>query len=65
MVRVARLLADKSAASRDGQAGQGLAEYAMILALIAMVAIIALTMLGADIAATLDYIGSTIQKSRP
>jgi Flp pilus assembly pilin Flp len=45
--------------------GQGLAEYALILALIALAAIVALMMLGADILGTLSYIGATIQKSRP
>ena len=65
MVRVARLLAGNRAASRGGQAGQGLAEYALILALIALAAIVALMMLGADILGTLSYIGATIQKSRP
>jgi pilus assembly protein Flp/PilA len=40
--------------------GQGLAEYALILALIAIVAIIALTFLGTQISAILSYIGSVI-----
>ena len=35
---------------RDGEAGQGLAEYALILALIALVCIIALRQLGVSIA---------------
>jgi Flp pilus assembly pilin Flp len=41
-------------------AGQGLAEYALILALIAIVAIIALTFLGVQISAILSYIGSVV-----
>ena len=40
--------------------GQGLAEYALILALIAIVAIIALTFLGTQISSILSYIGSVI-----
>jgi Flp pilus assembly pilin Flp len=42
------------------EAGQGLAEYALILALIAIVAILALTFLGVQISAILSYIGSVI-----
>ena len=40
--------------------GQGLAEYALILALIAIVAILALTFLGTQISQILSYIGSVI-----
>ncbi len=40
--------------------GQGLAEYALILALIAIVAIAALIFLGAQITAILDSIGNAI-----
>jgi Flp pilus assembly pilin Flp len=40
--------------------GQGLAEYALILALIAIVAIIALTFLGVQISSILSYIGSVV-----
>jgi Flp pilus assembly pilin Flp len=40
--------------------GQGLAEYALILALIAIVSILALTFLGVQISAILSYIGSAI-----
>lgn len=40
--------------------GQGLAEYALILALIAIVAILALTFLGTQISQILSYIGSAI-----
>ena len=44
----------------DGEAGQGLAEYALILALIAVVAIGALLFLGGEIAQVLSTIGATI-----
>ena len=42
------------------QEGQGLAEYALILALIAIVTILALTFLGTQISQILSYIGSVI-----
>jgi pilus assembly protein Flp/PilA len=40
--------------------GQGLAEYALILALIAVIAIAALVFLGSQIASALSYIGSVL-----
>jgi len=40
--------------------GQGLAEYALILALIAVVAILALTFLGTQVRDILDSIGKQI-----
>lgn len=40
--------------------GQGLAEYALILALIAIVAILALIFLGTQISTILSYIGAAI-----
>lgn len=40
--------------------GQGLAEYALILALIAIVAIVALTLLGDEIAGFLSQIGASL-----
>ena len=40
--------------------GQGLAEYALILALIAIVAILALLFLGGQISSILSVIGSSI-----
>jgi Flp pilus assembly pilin Flp len=43
--------------------GQGLAEYALILALIAIVAILSMIFLGDAIASLMDYIGSTIDAS--
>ncbi len=45
---------------RDGR-GQGLAEYALILALIAIVAIIALIFLGSQVSDKLSVIGSSLQ----
>jgi pilus assembly protein Flp/PilA len=43
-----------------GQAGQGLAEYALILALIAVLAILALTFLGGQINQILSEVGTAI-----
>jgi pilus assembly protein Flp/PilA len=40
--------------------GQGLAEYALILALIAVVAIIALIFLGNQVSGILNHVGSSI-----
>jgi len=45
--------------SRD-ERGQGLAEYALILALIAVLAILALTFLGAQINQILSDVGTAI-----
>lgn len=42
------------------EGGQGLAEYALILALIAVVAILALTFLGTAISSILSYVGSVV-----
>jgi Flp pilus assembly pilin Flp len=56
---VARLAA-RLAAARGRQEGQGLAEYSMILALIAIVAIASVTILGTDIASTLSFVGSSV-----
>jgi len=49
----ARLLAGR-------EEGQGLAEYALILALIAIVSIVALTFLGGQIASILSNIGANL-----
>jgi len=46
-------------ASRPGH-GQGLAEYALILALIAIIAIVALIYLGGKISGILHTVGSSI-----
>ena len=45
--------------NRDEE-GQGLAEYALILALIAIVAIIALIFLGSQISSILSTVGSSV-----
>jgi pilus assembly protein Flp/PilA len=45
---------------RDREEGQALVEYALILALIAVVSIGALTALGTNVNAILDYIQSQI-----
>jgi pilus assembly protein Flp/PilA len=42
------------------QCGQGLAEYALILALIAIVAIVALIFLGGQISKTLSTVGNSV-----
>jgi Flp pilus assembly pilin Flp len=44
----------------DAQVGQGLAEYALILALIAIVAIVALLFLGTQISDKLSVVGNAI-----
>jgi Flp pilus assembly pilin Flp len=44
----------------DREAGQGLAEYALILALIAIVSIVALLFLGTQISDKLSIIGSAV-----
>lgn len=46
-------------AIRD-EGGQGLAEYALILSLIAIIAILALIFLGEQISGILSYIGAQI-----
>ena len=44
----------------DREGGQGLAEYALILALIAIIAIVALIFLGNNINTILSDVGNTI-----
>jgi pilus assembly protein Flp/PilA len=46
--------------NRRDEEGQGLAEYALILALIAIVAIIALLFLGGAISQVLSTVGSSV-----
>ena len=46
--------------SADGEKGQGLAEYALILGLIAIVAILSLIFLGDTINDLMSYLGSTV-----
>jgi pilus assembly protein Flp/PilA len=48
------------ASLRREEAGQGLAEYALILALIAIVAIIALLFLGGQISDILHQVGASV-----
>ena len=52
-------LAIMNVLNRDEE-GQGLAEYALILALIAIVAIIALIFLGNQVSKTLSTVGASI-----
>ena len=46
--------------NRDEEEGQGLAEYALILALIAIVAIIALIFLGSQVSKILSTVGGSV-----
>ena len=48
------------ASFRRDEEGQGLAEYALILALIAIVAIIALIFLGSQVSKILSTVGSSV-----
>jgi len=48
------------ASFHSDEEGQGLAEYALILALIAIVAIVALLFLGGQISKILSIIGSSV-----
>ena len=48
------------AAFRRDEEGQGLAEYALILALIAIVAIVALIFLGGEISKILNTVGTSV-----
>ena len=48
------------ASFRKDEEGQGLAEYALILALIAIVAIIALIFLGGQVSTILSKVGNSI-----
>jgi pilus assembly protein Flp/PilA len=50
---------------RGDEDGQGLAEYALILALIAIVAIVALLFLGSQISDQMSIIGTTLQSHAP
>ena len=45
---------------RDDEEGQGLAEYALILALIAIVAIVALIFLGSQVSKILSNVGNSV-----
>ena len=50
----------RSVTGRDDEDGQGLAEYALILALIAVVSIVALLYLGSQISDKLSVIGDAL-----
>ena len=51
--------------ARDDEGGQGLAEYALILALIAIAAIVALLFLGSQVSSQLSIIGTTLESQAP
>ena len=59
MIRFWRLVGRVEQALR-GDDGQGLAEYALILALIAIVAIIALIFLGSQVSGILSTVGASV-----
>jgi Flp pilus assembly pilin Flp len=64
LTEVFRKLAErKPAQPAQGEEGQGLAEYALILGLIAIVAIISLIFLGDTINGLMSFIGSTVAES--
>jgi len=44
----------------ENETGQGLAEYGLILSLVAIVAIIALIFLGAQVSAVLSTVGNSV-----
>lgn len=60
MNAVAIMAAVVGQSSRDHSRGQGLAEYALILALIAIVAIVALVFLGGQIQTILSTISRSV-----
>jgi pilus assembly protein Flp/PilA len=64
MDRLTPLLAFFDRFRRD-EDGQGLAEYALILALIAIVAIVALLYLGSQISDKLSIVGSQLDSVTP
>ena len=64
MTPVTRILAVIDRFRRQDD-GQGLAEYALILALIAIVAIVALLFLGTQISDKLSIVGSTLNSVAP
>ena len=54
------LITSLIASIRTDEEGQGLAEYALILALIAIVAIIALIFLGSQVSSILSDVGNSV-----
>ena len=65
MLDVKARLAVMLAEARGRQDGQGLAEYSLVLGLIAIVAIVALLTLGSAITGTLHYDWTHIQQAAP
>ena len=55
-----QLLALVASVTTRDEEGQGLAEYALILALIAIVAIVALIFLGTQVSGILDTVGKSV-----
>ena len=55
-----RLIALVTSHMSDDEEGQGLAEYALILALIAIVAIVALIFLGSQVSQILSQVGGSV-----
>ena len=64
MTALPRLVALMDRFRRDDD-GQGLAEYALILALIAIVAIVALIFMGSQVSDKLSIIGSQLESVAP
>jgi pilus assembly protein Flp/PilA len=58
--RLVGALRGNVAALRGNEDGQGLAEYALILALIAIVAIVALIFLGNQVSTILSTVGNSV-----
>ena len=54
------LITQLLASFRQDEEGQGLAEYALILALIAIVAIVALIFLGGQVSQILSTVGNSV-----
>ena len=54
------LIRTSLASTQRDEEGQGLAEYALILALIAIVAIVALIFLGSQISGILSTVGNSV-----
>ncbi len=54
------LITSLLASLRQDEEGQGLAEYALILALIAIVAIVALIFLGTQVSEILSTVGNSV-----
>ena len=64
-MRLVQWITGLVATVRRNDDGQGLAEYALILALIAIIAIVALLFLGNQVSDKLSVIGSTINNAAP